>query len=505
MANETLKQLNIDVNSNVDTNDRLKTNLKEFLDTTTVEAETKTALEPLVTEVKNDAKFDERLESAVNKQHVTKLLEAMKAKLDSDWYAAVYANYRTTITFAIQSALRIMWFPLPKENIDGKYGTETGDAVEAFQKRQWLTPDRLAWKDTISKMLAVTLDAKYDGTVAPTIAWAEESKDWYTTHTEFTEKEFGWVKNKVYKVEKFEDIPAVIAKDTVIDFGPYYIFSNSAVYEYSADRKTIVRRGIRDELDANGKWKTAIDAVTDKVQHPVDKPLDVITADDMTFDQLQVNLDAIWKKYFDFTLPWQKDFITKYHLENWISVEWTAKWLLIRSKGSSYYLFSLPKEQYETADNIIDTKKIISLVKNDIVDKMERTHYEYMLKEKIDTRYAAWDKIFTKEELSDTTSPQGKKIHDFLSCFDKWATVDVVKKWANYMMNRENGKLYFNFTFDINKNASWNTNESVVDIKSVTDDKWEFVQSKWNEQVRNYIINSKLKHQYFSKYDTKNI
>ena len=144
-TNETLKDLNIDVNAKLDNTSEVKINMKKFFDETEVTTETEAALNPLLEDIKNDSKFDERLESIVNKSHVTALLEAMKAKLDSDGYKSVYQNYGHTITFAVQSALRIMWFNLPKENIDGEYGPETWDAVEAFQKWKWEPCE--AWED----------------------------------------------------------------------------------------------------------------------------------------------------------------------------------------------------------------------------------------------------------------------------------------------------------------------------------------------------------------------
>jgi hypothetical protein len=80
MPKDTLKELSIDVNENVTNNKKFKSNLKEFLETTNVEIETKNALTPLLKEITSDQKFDERLESEVNKKHIIALLTSMREK-----------------------------------------------------------------------------------------------------------------------------------------------------------------------------------------------------------------------------------------------------------------------------------------------------------------------------------------------------------------------------------------------------------------------------------------
>jgi len=80
MPKDTLKELSIDVNENVTNNKKFKSNLKEFLETTNVEIETKNALTPLLKEITTDQKFDERLESEVNKKPIIALLASMKEK-----------------------------------------------------------------------------------------------------------------------------------------------------------------------------------------------------------------------------------------------------------------------------------------------------------------------------------------------------------------------------------------------------------------------------------------
>ena len=62
------------------------------------------------------------------------------------------------------------------------------------------------------------------------------------THTVDREKTLGTEVNKIYKVEKFEDIPSTIKEKTIIDWGNMLFFSNGAVYEYNDAGDTIIRR-----------------------------------------------------------------------------------------------------------------------------------------------------------------------------------------------------------------------------------------------------------------------
>jgi hypothetical protein len=79
----------------------------------------------------------------------------------------------------------------------------------------------------------------------------------------------------------------------------------------------------------------------------------------MTFDQLKVNLDDIWSKYFTFDQQWQKDFITVKHLDKGISIEENVNGINIRSKGTSYYFLSINKDAYIMPDGKMNIKEII--------------------------------------------------------------------------------------------------------------------------------------------------
>lgn len=515
-SNETLKQLNVEVNDSHASD--VKENLKQFLDTHETIVETKKQLVPLFTEVVTSEATAEKIETTVNKEHITNLLVAMKNEFAADWsnYREVYNKRWKAITFWLQSALRIMWYKIWDDEIDGRYWPDTTKAVMQFQQINGLSSvDGAAWVETFTALANANLDAPKITEEQSNIVPVKKAKDkpskgdeaFYTTHTDFVEQEFGWVKNKVYTVLNYTDVPDSIATNTVINLGTLRFFSNGKVYEYDKDGN-ITRRWDKSELDLEGKWKVAtLEPAKEPAKVVVpDSKVDTISTSDMTFDQLQVNLDSIWSKYFTFDQQWQKDFITEKHLDKGISVEGHQNGISIRSKWTSYYYLSIDQSKYITSDGKINTKEVISLVKKDIVEQMENEHYRAMLEDKIDSKYATWDQIFTKEELADTTSEQGKKIQEFITSFSKnWATVDIIKKSWQYMINRTDSKPYFNYTFKTKSKEKWNENNNVVSIWNIVDEKWEFNQKKWNSEVRNMIFQKKLTHPYFTKYEKVDI
>lgn len=242
-----------------------------------VEAQIKTELWNLESDIKNQAFFEENEgKKTIKRDIIDKFLNQLAQK--SSFGEIVALKHNTLRATAVQSKLESLGYNTWA--IDGIYGKNTIKAVKAFQSANGLKIDGRAGNETLNKLLstdakkAETSNSEQNTDTNPgTKNTIEEANDNTQKEESSTTKQsteivnINWKIHKVHKTNNIQDIPqdGKRTEESVYEFAGYRFFNNGRALSrrtnntYNSDS---ILKKLSDKNNTIKIWETAHESIT---------------------------------------------------------------------------------------------------------------------------------------------------------------------------------------------------------------------------------------------------